>query len=255
MQVNGKTALVTGGASGLGAATATRLSELGASVVICDLQEDRGRETAERLGGNVTFLRTDVADEDSVKAAIEHAVSDSGQLSIVVNCAGILIGEKIVGKHGPHDLDRFRKVIEVNLVGTFNVMRLAAAVMQGNPPEETGERGVFVNTASVAAFEGQIGQCAYAASKAGIAGLTLPVARELARSGIRVCSIAPGIFDTAMIAGLPDSVKESLGAQVPFPARLGRPEEYAALVQAIVENPMLNGEVIRLDGAIRMTPR
>ena len=255
MQVNGKTALVTGGASGLGAATATRLSELGASVVICDLQEDRGRETAKRLGGNVTFLRTDVADEDSVKAAIEHAVSDSGQLSIVVNCAGILIGEKIVGKHGPHDLDRFRKVIEVNLVGTFNVMRLAAAVMQGNPPEETGERGVFVNTASVAAFEGQIGQCAYAASKAGIAGLTLPVARELARSGIRVCSIAPGIFDTAMIAGLPDSVKESLGAQVPFPARLGRPEEYAALVQAIVENPMLNGEVIRLDGAIRMTPR
>jgi len=255
MQVIGKTALVTGGASGLGAATAARLSALGASVVICDLQEDRGRETAERIGENASFVRTVVVDEDSVKAAIEHAVSNSGKLSIVVNCVGILIGEKIVGKHGPHDLDRFRKVIEVNLVGTFNVMRLAADVMQGNPPEETGERGVFVNTASVAAFEGQIGQSAYAASKAGIAGLTLPVARELARSGIRVCSIAPGIFDTAMIAGLPDSVKESLGAQVPFPARLGRPEEYAALVQSIVENPMLNGEVIRLDGAIRMTPR
>jgi len=255
MQVNGKTALVTGGASGLGAATAARLSDLGASVVICDLQEDRGLETAEKLGDNVTFKRTDVTDEDSVKAAIEHAVSGSRKLSIVVNCAGILIAEKIVSKHGPHDLDRFRRVIEVNLVGTFNVMRLAAAVIQDNPPEETGERGVFVNTASVAAFEGQIGQSAYAASKAGIAGLTLPVARELARSGIRVCGIAPGIFDTAMIAGLPDPVKESLGAQVPFPARLGRPEEYAALVQTIVENPMLNGEVIRLDGAIRMTPR
>ncbi len=255
MQVIGKTALVTGGASGLGAATSARLSELGASVLICDLQEDRGRETAERLGDNASFLLTDVADEDSVKAAIEHAVSDSGKLSIVVNCAGILIGEKIVGKQGPHDLDRFRKVVEVNLVGTFNVIRLAAAVMQGNPPEETGERGVIVNTASVAAFEGQIGQSAYAASKAAIAGLTLPAARELARFGIRVCCIAPGIFDTAMIAGLPEPVKESLGAQVPFPSRLGHPDEYAALVQHIVENPMLNGEVIRLDGAIRMTPR
>jgi NAD(P)-dependent dehydrogenase (short-subunit alcohol dehydrogenase family) len=255
MQVNGKTALVTGGASGLGAATAAALVERGAAVVIGDVQEDRGRETAERLGPSASFLRTDVADEDSVKAAIGQATSGSGRLFIVINCAGILIGEKIVGKHGPHDLNRFRRVIEVNLVGTFNVIRLAAAVMQENPPEESGERGVIINTASVAAFEGQIGQSAYSASKAAIAGLTLPAARELARSGIRVCSIAPGIFDTAMIAGLPDSVKESLGAQVPFPARLGRPEEYAALVQHIIENPMLNGEVIRLDGAIRMTPR
>lgn len=255
MQVNGKTALVTGGASGLGAATAAALVARGASVVIGDVQEERGRKTAERLGAGASFVRTDVADEDSVKAAIGLAASGSGRLSIVINCAGILIGEKIVGKHGPHDLDRFRRVIEVNLVGTFNVIRLAAAVMQENPPEESGERGVIINTASVAAFEGQIGQSAYSASKAAIAGLTLPAARELARSGIRVCSIAPGIFDTAMIAGLPDSVKESLGAQVPFPARLGRPEEYAALAQHIIENPMLNGEVIRLDGAIRMTPR
>lgn len=255
MQVIGKTALVTGGASGLGAATAAGLVRQGAFVVICDVQEDSGRDTAARIGAKASFIRTDVCDENSIKNAIEHALSISGRLSIVVNCAGILIGEKIVGKHGPHDLDRFRKVIEVNLVGTFNVIRLAAAVMQGNPPEETGERGVIVNTASVAAFEGQIGQSAYSASKAGIVGITLPAARELARSGIRVCSIAPGIFDTAMIAGLPDPVKESLGAQVPFPARLGHPDEYAALVRHIVENPMLNGEVIRLDGAIRMTPR
>jgi NAD(P)-dependent dehydrogenase (short-subunit alcohol dehydrogenase family) len=255
MQVNGRAAFVTGGASGLGAATATALAAQGAAVLIGDVQEDRGRETAERIGAGASFLRTDVADEDSVRAAIGQAVASSGRLFIVVNCAGILIGEKIVGKHGPHDLDRFRRVIEVNLVGTFNVIRLAAAVMQDNPPEATGERGVIINTASVAAFEGQIGQSAYASSKAAIAGLTLPAARELARSGIRVCAIAPGIFDTAMIAGLPDPVKESLGAQVPFPARLGHPEEYAALVQHVIENPMLNGEVIRLDGAIRMTPR
>ena len=255
MQVNGKGALVTGGASGLGAATATALAAQGAAVLIGDVQEDGGRVTAERIGAGASFLRTDVADGDSVRAAIAQAIVGSGQLAIVVNCAGILIGEKIVGKHGPHDLDRFRRVIEVNLVGTFNVIRLAAEVMQDNQPEENGERGVIINTASVAAFEGQIGQSAYAASKAAIAGLTLPAARELARSGIRVCAIAPGIFDTAMIAGLPDPVKESLGAQVPFPARLGRPEEYAALVQHVIENPMLNGEVIRLDGAIRMTPR
>jgi NAD(P)-dependent dehydrogenase (short-subunit alcohol dehydrogenase family) len=203
----------------------------------------------------VRFVRTDVTDPASVENAIQVALGEFGGLQGVVNCAGIAIAERVVGKDGPHALDSFARVVTVNLIGTFNVIRLAGAAMMQGTPTESGERGVIVNTASVAAFEGQIGQAAYSASKGGVAALTLPVAREFARSGIRVMTIAPGLFDTPMLAGLPEEARESLGQQVPFPSRLGRPAEYAALVQHIIENEMLNGEVIRLDGAIRMAPR
>jgi len=246
VEISGRTFLVTGGGSGLGLATARMLTGAGANVVAADL---RGEPDA-----NIRFVGTDVTDEESVGAAVEAAL-ESGPLSGAVNCAGVAIAEKALGRHGPHPLDSFTKVIQVNLIGTFNVIRLAAAAMLGNEPDEEGGRGVIVNTASVAAFDGQIGQAAYAASKGGVVSMTLPLAREFARSGIRVAAIAPGLFDTPMMAGLPEEARDSLGRQVPFPSRLGRPEEYAALVRHIVENDLINGEVIRLDGAIRMAPR
>ncbi len=247
MDIEGRTFLVAGGGSGLGAATAKMLSEAGADVVVADLKQDDPVPDSR-------FVKADVTSEADVRAAVE-AASGRGGLYGVVNCAGVAPPEKVAGRKGPHSLDSFARVVRVNLVGSFNVVRLAAAVMRENGPAETGERGVIVNTSSVAAFDGQIGQAAYAASKGGVAALTLPVARELAALGIRVMAVAPGIFDTPMLAGLPEETRESLGGQAPFPKRLGRPEEYAALVRHIVENPMLNGEVIRLDGAIRMTPR
>jgi 3-hydroxyacyl-CoA dehydrogenase/3-hydroxy-2-methylbutyryl-CoA dehydrogenase len=255
MQIQGSSAIVTGGASGLGAATARRLHEQGAKVVIADLNEQAGQELESALHERALFVRTDVTDETSVQQTVERAVEQHGGLQILINCAGTAIAEKILGKAGPHELAHFAKVIQINLIGTFNTLRLAAAVMAENQPNQEDERGVIINTASVAAFDGQIGQAAYAASKAGVAGLTLPAARELARYGIRVMTIAPGIFDTAMLAGLPEPARASLGQQVPFPSRLGRPEEYAVLVQHIVENVMLNGETIRLDGALRMAPK
>lgn len=245
---------VTGGASGLGAATVRMLASAGAQVVIADINEEAGTRLASELGANVRFSRVDVTDEASVRQGLRVA-SDAGTLRGVVNAAGILLAEKVLGKNGPHALDAFQRVIQINLAGTFNVIRLSAEVMSGNAPSASGERGVIVNTASVAAFDGQIGQAAYSASKGGIVGMTLPIARELARHGIRVMTIAPGIFDTPLMAGLPQAARESLAQQVPFPPRLGRPDEYAALVKHIFENEMLNGEVIRLDGAIRMTPK
>ena len=248
MEIEGRTFLVAGCGSGLGAATAEMLTSAGANVVVADLK-------GEAAGGNVRFLETDVTDEGSVREAIEDATRAFGGLHGAINCAGVASAEKVLGKQGPHSLDSFAKVVNVNLVGTFNVVRLAAETMAKNEPSGSGERGVMVNTASVAAFDGQIGQVAYAASKGGVVAMTLPVARELAALGIRVVAIAPGIFDTPMMAGLPEAARDSLGKQVPFPSRLGRPEEYAALVGHIIENEMLNGEVIRLDGAIRMAPR
>jgi NAD(P)-dependent dehydrogenase (short-subunit alcohol dehydrogenase family) len=247
MEIQERTFLVTGGGSGLGAAVAHNLAEAGAKVVVADLKGEGAEE-------NSRFVETDVTDEESVQAAVDAAL-ESGSLHGAINCAGVAIAEKVLGRDGPHSLESFSKVVEVNLVGTFNVIRLAAAAMRQNEPSGSGERGVIVNTASVAAFDGQIGQAAYSASKGGVVSMTLPIARELASHGIRVMTIAPGIFDTPMLAGLPEDARESLGNQVPFPSRLGRPDEYAALVRHIVENEMLNGEVIRLDGAIRMTAR
>ena len=255
MEVRGATFLVTGGGSGLGAATAELLAEAGGNVVIADVNAQAGQAVAGRLGERGRFVPTDVTDSDSVQRAVQTALDAFGGLQGAINCAGIAIAEKVLGRDGPHDLDRFRRVIEVNLVGTFNVIRLAAAAMAQQEPNGEGERGVIVNTASVAAFEGQIGQPAYSASKGGVVAMTLPIARELARYGIRVVAIAPGIFDTPMMAGLPEPARKSLEQQVPFPPRLGRPREYALLVRHIIENPMLNGEVIRLDGALRMGPR
>jgi NAD(P)-dependent dehydrogenase (short-subunit alcohol dehydrogenase family) len=248
MEIAGRTFLVAGGGSGLGAATAEMLTGEGANVVVADLK-------GEAAGDTVRFVEMDVTNEASVRRTIEEALQSFGGLHGAINCAGVASAEKVLGREGPHSLDSFAKVVQVNLVGTFNVVRLAAEVMVNNEPAASGERGVIVNTASVAAYDGQIGQVAYAASKGGVVALTLPVARELAASGIRVVAIAPGIFDTPMMAGLPEAARESLGSQVPFPSRLGRPEEYAALVRHIIENEMLNGEVIRLDGAIRMAPR
>ncbi len=248
MNVEGRTFLVTGGASGLGAATARMLEGERANVVVADLK-------GEAAGENVRFVETDVTDEESVQGAIDAALQNFGELHGAINCAGVASAEKVLGREGPHSLKSFSKVVEVNLIGTFNVVRLTAAVMAKNEPTESGERGVIVNTASVAAFDGQIGQVAYSASKGGVVAMTLPVARELASHGIRVMAIAPGIFDTPMMAGLPEAARESLGKQAPFPPRLGRPEEFAALVEHIIENQMLNGEVVRLDGAIRMAPR
>lgn len=255
METAGRTFLVTGGGSGLGAATAHGLAEAGAKVLVADLNEEAGKSVASEIGGAARFVQADVTDEKSAHAAVDTAVHELGGLHGVVNCAGVAIGAKVLGKSGPHDLESFTKVLQVNVVGTFNVIRLSAAVMKWNDPVGSGERGVIVNTASVAAFEGQIGQAAYSASKGGVVSMTLPIARELAQHGIRVMTIAPGIFDTPMMAGLPEEARDSLGEQVPFPSRLGKPEEYAALARHIIENEMLNGEVIRLDGAIRMSPR
>lgn len=252
MQLQGLSVLVTGGASGLGAATAERLAGAGARVTIADLNEVAGMELAERIGGQ--FVRTDVTDPAQCAAAVSAAAAQQG-LHVLVCCAGIVLAERMLGREGVHDPARFKRVIEVNLIGNFQMMLYAAQAMSQNQPNDEGERGVIINTASIAAFDGQIGQVAYAASKAGVVGMALPAARELARFGIRVMTIAPGIFDTAMMASLPAAARESLGTQVPFPPRLGRPAEYAALAQHIIENPMLNGEVIRLDGAIRMAPK
>ncbi len=255
MQLENKGVLVTGGASGLGAACVRLLSQAGARVVIADLNNEVGTALAAELGDAVLFVKTNVTDEESAQAAVKAAVDTFGGLHVTINCAGIGVAEKVLGKNGPSSLASFTKVIQVNLIGTFNIIRLASAAMATNEPNEGGERGVIINTASVAAFDGQIGQAAYSASKGGIVGMTLPIARELARYGIRVMTIAPGIFDTPLLAGLPELARLSLGQQVPFPSRLGRPEEYAALAKHIVENEMLNGEVIRLDGAIRMAPK
>ncbi|MCP5096007.1 MAG: 3-hydroxyacyl-CoA dehydrogenase [Chloroflexi bacterium] len=255
MQIQNSTFIVTGGSSGLGAACARRLANQGANIVIADLNVDAGEALAAELGDGVCFVKVNVADEGDVQTAVSSATNTFGRLNGVINCAGIAIAEKVMGRKGIHVLDHFSKVINVNLVGTFNVIRLATAVMAESTPNEAGERGVIINTASVAAYDGQIGQAAYAASKGGVVGMTLPIARELARYGIRVMTIAPGIFETPMLAGLPEKARESLGQQVPFPSRLGKPDEYAQLAQQIIENQMLNGEVIRLDGAIRMAPK
>ncbi|HEX9373056.1 MAG TPA: SDR family NAD(P)-dependent oxidoreductase [Roseiflexaceae bacterium] len=255
MQIKGSVALITGGASGLGAATARRLAAAGASVVIADLNQEAGADLEAELGGQSRFVETDVTDEDGMARAVDAAASLAGGLHILIGCAGIATSERALGKEGPLDLKRFARVTQINLVGMFNAVRLAAERMTRNEPDEGGERGVIVMTSSIAAFDGQIGQAAYAASKAGIVGMTLPLARELARFGIRVACIAPGLFETPLMAGLPESVRVTLAQQVPFPSRLGRPDEYAALAQHIVENAMINGETIRLDGAIRMPPR
>lgn len=255
MDMKNVVALVTGGASGLGGASARRFVEQGARVVIVDVNEEVGSAHAAELGDAVLFVKTDVTNEEQVTHAINTAYDQFGTLNVVLNAAGIGRAMKTVGKEGPHPLEQFELVIKVNLIGTFNVIRLAAARMIENEPNADGERGVIVNTASVAAFDGQIGQAAYSASKGGVVGMTLPIARDLSRNGIRVMTIAPGIFDTPMLAGLPEPARVSLGEQVPFPSRLGQPAEYAQLAQSIIENPMLNGEVIRLDGALRMAPR
>jgi len=255
VEIHGRTFLVSGGGSGLGAATARMLAGAGANVLIADVNRSAGEVLAAELGERARFAATDVTDEASVQTAVGAAVAAFGGLHGAINCAGIAIAERALGKNGPHPLGAFTKVIMVNLVGTFNVIRLAAAAMTQSEPAADGERGVIVNTASVAAFDGQIGQAAYSASKGGVVSMTLPIARELARFGIRVMTIAPGIFETPMLAGLPEAARQSLGQQVPFPPRLGQPAEYAALVKHIIENQMLNGEVIRLDGAIRMAPK
>jgi NAD(P)-dependent dehydrogenase (short-subunit alcohol dehydrogenase family) len=254
MDIRGNTFLVSGGSSGLGAACVRRLADTGANVFIVDINEAAGLELAEETGDRARFLTADVSDEEQVRSAVGAAIDTFGELRGAICCAGIVLGERVVGREAPHDLARFKKVFEVNVVGTFNVLRLTAAAMLNNEPQE-GERGVVITTASVAASDGQIGQVAYAASKGAVAAMTLPAARELARFGIRVVTIAPGIFDTPMMAVLPQEARESLGKQVPFPSRLGRPDEYAALAAHIIENQMLNGELIRLDGAIRMAPK
>jgi NAD(P)-dependent dehydrogenase (short-subunit alcohol dehydrogenase family) len=256
MEIQGITAFVTGGASGLGAATARLLAARGARVALYDLPRSKGADLEKELGGAARFLPGDVTDEAGLSAALDTATSAFGPLRVLVNCAGIGSASRTVGKDGaPFPLDVFTRTIQVNLIGTFNGIRLAAARMVKNQPNAGGERGVIVNTASIAAFDGQIGQAAYAASKGGVVGLTLPVARDLARHGVRICTIAPGLFETPLLAGLPEPARKALGDAVPFPARLGQPPEYAALACHIVENPMLNGEVIRLDGALRMAPQ
>jgi NAD(P)-dependent dehydrogenase (short-subunit alcohol dehydrogenase family) len=253
MQIKNSVFLVTGGASGLGAATAQMAAANGAKVVIADLQAEAGEKLAKEIGGK--YCKCDVTSEADGKAAVEATVKAFGGIHVLVNCAGIGVAERTVGKEAPHDLARFTKVITINLIGTFNMIRLAADAMCKAGPNAAGERGVIINTASVAAFDGQIGQAAYSASKGGVVGMTLPIARDLSRNGIRVVTIAPGLFLTPMLLGLPKEAQDSLGKQVPFPSRLGKPEEYAHLAKAIVENEMLNGETIRLDGAIRMAPK
>jgi 3-hydroxyacyl-CoA dehydrogenase / 3-hydroxy-2-methylbutyryl-CoA dehydrogenase len=255
MEISGASALVAGGASGLGEATARRLHEAGAGVVIADLNAEKGEALAAELGGRAQFVEANVTDPEPAKTAVDAAAGADGGLRISVCCAGIGWAQRTAGKKGPHDLQVFHNVIKVNLIGTFNVLRLAAAAMVENEPDDGGERGVCVNTASIAAFDGQIGQVAYSASKGGIVGLTLPAARDLAGRGVRVVTIAPGTFDTPLLAALPEDARQELGKAIPFPSRLGDPAEFAALAEHIVENPMLNGETIRLDGALRMPPR
>lgn len=255
MQLAGSVAMITGGASGLGAATARLFGGAGAKLALCDLNAAAGNALAAELGHDGLFVMTDVTKSEDIQHALTQVQEKFGGLHIVINCAGIATAERVIGRQGPLPLERFERVIQINLIGTFNVIRLAAAVMMQNTPNAEGERGVIINTASVAAFEGQIGQPAYAASKAGVAGMTLPIAREFATHGIRVVAIAPGVFNTPMVAGLPEPAQQALGAAVPFPKRLGRPDEYAALARHIVENVMLNGATIRLDGALRMGPR
>ena len=255
MKTDGAGALVAGGASGLGEATARRLHQGGANVVIADLNAEKGEALASELGDRARFVEANVTDADAVGAAVAAAAEADGGLRISVCCAGIGWAQRTAGKQGPHDLQIFKNVVEVNLVGTFNVLRLAATAMNDNEPDEEGERGVCVQTASIAAFDGQIGQVACSASKGGIVGLTLPAARDLSSRGIRVNTIAPGLFDTPLLAALPEEQRQALGAGIPYPSRLGRPEEYAELVTQIVANTMLNGETIRLDGALRMPPK
>jgi NAD(P)-dependent dehydrogenase (short-subunit alcohol dehydrogenase family) len=256
MQLDGIAALVTGGASGLGEATARTLARAGARVTIADLDQSRGDALVRELGGGAQFVRTDVTDPDQAGAAVDAAAGTGAPLRLTVNCAGIAIATRTLARDGtPHDLAAFERVVRINLIGTFNVLRLAAAAMAKTEPLEDGERGLVVNTASVAAFEGQIGQVAYAASKGGVVGMMLPAARDLAAVGVRVCTIAPGTFETPMMGILPPEARDALAANIPFPHRLGRPEEYAALVRHLAENPMINGEVIRLDGALRMPPK
>ncbi len=255
METKNRVVLVTGGASGLGAATVREFVAQGARVIIADKAKEPGEQLAQELGDSVRFVETDVTQEEPMKAAIARATEDFGALHVAVGCAGIGTAGRVVGKQGPFDLGLFSLTINVNLIGMFNMLRLAAASMVNNEPDANGERGVVITTASIAAFDGQIGQVAYSASKAGVVGMTLPVARELSKFGVRVLTIAPGLFDTPMMAGLPAEARQSLEATVPFPARLGRPSEFADLCLAIVKNPMLNGETIRLDGALRMAPR
>ncbi len=255
MKVQNSVFLITGGASGLGLATARMALAGGAKVVLADVNVEAGEKLAKELGANARFIRTDVTDEASAAAAVKLAQDAFGGLNVLVNCAGIGVAEKIVGKNGPHVLANFVRVININLIGTFNMARLAAEVMSKSQPNEGGERGVIVNTASVAAYDGQIGQAAYSASKGGIVGMTLPIARDLASVGVRFVTIAPGLFETPLLMGLPKPALDALGASVPFPARLGKPSEYAQLAIHIVENAMINGETIRLDGAIRMAPK
>ena len=255
MQIENKVFIVTGGASGLGAATAEMLVQAGAKVMLVDMNADAVAAQARTLGAQASSVVADISQSEAAQAAVDETVAQFGGVNGLINCAGIVRGEKILGKKGPHALDSFSQVINVNLIGSFNMLRLAAAAMAETPADAEGERGVIINTASVAAFDGQIGQAAYAASKGAIASLTLPAARELARYGIRVMTIAPGIFETPMMAGMTPEVRESLAAGVPFPPRLGKPAEYASLVRHIIENSMLNGEVIRLDGALRMAAK
>jgi NAD(P)-dependent dehydrogenase (short-subunit alcohol dehydrogenase family) len=255
MRIEGASALIAGGASGLGAATSRALHERGASVVIADLNAEKGEALVSDLGDRARFVEANVMDPEPVQAAVDAAAEAEGGLRISVCCAGIGWAQRTTGKQGPHDLEIFHNVIKVNLIGTFNVLRLAATAMNENDPDDENERGVCINTASIAAFDGQIGQVAYAASKGGIAGLTLPAARDLASRGVRVVTIAPGLFDTPLLAALPNEQRQALGAGIPFPSRLGRPEEYAGLACHIAENTMLNGETIRLDGALRMPPK
>ncbi len=255
MQLEGRTAIITGGASGLGRATARELHGAGASVVLLDLEGSDGEQVAGELGDRAVFAATDVTDPDQVQAAVDLAVERFGGVHVAVNCAGIATASRTVGREGPHDLDAFAKVVQVNLVGTFNVIRLAAARMVTQDPVDGEERGVIVNTASIAAFDGQVGQVAYAASKGGVVSLTLPIARDLAKQAVRCVTIAPGTFDTPMLGGLSQEIRDALASNIPHPHRLGRAEEYGLLVRQIVENPYLNGEVVRLDGALRMPPR
>lgn len=255
MRIDESVFLISGGASGLGLATARELVGRGGKMVLLDINAEAGQQALAELGGNARFVCADITREEDGQAAVAQALAAFGALHGLVNCAGVAPAEKVLGRNGAHGLDSFRRTVEINLIGSFNLLRLAAEAMAQNTPNAGGERGVIINTASVAAFDGQMGQVAYAASKGGVAALTLPAARDLARSGIRVMCIAPGVFETPMMAGMPQEVRDSLAANVPFPPRLGRPDEYAALVRHIVENPMLNGEVIRLDGALRMAAK
>ncbi|SDN32034.1 3-hydroxyacyl-CoA dehydrogenase [Bacillus sp. OK048] len=255
MRIQDSIALVTGGASGLGEATVRNIVKNGGKAVILDLSVEKGTCLEEELGENAVFYKTNVTSEEDVQTAITSTIARFGNINTVVNCAGIAVAEKTVGRNTAHSFESFKKVIEINLIGTFNVIRLAAEKMVNNQPNQEGERGVIINTASVAAFDGQIGQAAYSASKGGVVGMTLPIARDLAKSGIRVMTIAPGLIETPLFASLSEQAKTALESQVPFPSRLGHPSEYAQLTQSIIENVMLNGETIRLDGAIRMPPR